>query len=759
MPEWEHVLGSQSEETTAHLGSAARSDAWRHGDVPNQIGPYRLDPDTMPLKGGMGVVYKARNVAPLGGWVAVKVIQEAEVSPASLALFENEATKSNLVRHPNVVQVLFAGRFETPRGERPYYVMEWLQDSVALDDRRLLSGLSLRQRVELMVSVCEAVGAAHKAGVVHGDIKPGNVGVVDWRTHPTIKILDFGLARAMQGWRQETLPIAGGTARYMSPELAARHGRDPDEQSDIYALGVTMEDVFLPSWDTKSRQLVDGRLLRIMERATATTSPGLRRTRYERIADLEQDLRDWLNSKWVRGIIAWRKSAGSRPLFTLVAAALVVAVFAASAPIVVQSKSLPVALQKLLQRDSILVPTLNRTRVIALTDANAAKAFDAAKMTKEERESDAPLRIFWGKLARKLESSGARVTAWDLFFAPARAGDQELVECFKALEKSGTRVILGRPRWDDALWGGSSPSAALYETSGFDSGTCAAYRGVKPYMAYGGLVVSKPNMDPLPSMAILAAAAYQQPTARTRLRFSDDQLSVCIQHIDPRPGRAAQWKAGEQSVPAAVEIFGVEDADTGLSAEDRLIILPVNSASDESYTEFLTDAADVFVMTSEQLRSRFMDKAVVIGTSMGNADTMAKLGRPKDHGFFYNAVMIDVLINRAWPRPMGSFMHTAVVVGFTGLGLGVCVALRRVVHIFLDSGLATLGSIGVAVLVCVLGGMLAWITCAALTERADLFIHGFSPTLGVLAGSFVGLLFPVATSWSKHPTPLRRTTI
>jgi serine/threonine protein kinase/Flp pilus assembly protein TadD len=213
------------------------------GEAPGAVlGPYQL---LQPLgEGGMGTVFLAEQTWPVRRQVALKVIKPGMDSRQVLARFEAERQALALMDHPNVAKVHDAGA--TPAG-RPYFVMELVQGvpiTRFCDDNQL----TIRQRLELFVPVCQAVQHAHQKGVIHRDLKPSNVLVASYDGKPMPKIIDFGVAKATgPKLTEETLVTACGsivgTPAYMSPEQAGPNPHDIDTRSDVFALGVLLYEL------------------------------------------------------------------------------------------------------------------------------------------------------------------------------------------------------------------------------------------------------------------------------------------------------------------------------------------------------------------------------------------------------------------------------------------------------------------------------------------------------------------------------------
>jgi len=209
-------------------------------------------------EGGMAVVYMAEQKQPIRRRVAVKLIKLGMDSKQVIGRFEAERQALAMMDHPNIAKVLDAGTTET---RRPYFVMELVRGLPITEfcDR---NNLSTQERLELFVSVCQAVHHAHQKGVIHRDIKPSNVLVTLHDGEPVAKVIDFGIAKAINQQLTEKTVFTRysqmiGTPQYMSPEQAEMSGLDIDTRSDVFSLGVLLYELLTGTTPLNSEYLLD----------------------------------------------------------------------------------------------------------------------------------------------------------------------------------------------------------------------------------------------------------------------------------------------------------------------------------------------------------------------------------------------------------------------------------------------------------------------------------------------------------------------
>ncbi|CAN5331352.1 hypothetical protein BH09PLA1_BH09PLA1_24400 [soil metagenome] len=276
---------------------------------PEQIGPYRI---VEPLgEGGMGTVFKAEQRSPVKRTVALKLIKLGLGSKEVIARFESERQALARMDHPHIAKVLDAGHDTLGR---PFFVMEYVPGvpiTRFADDNKL----SIRHRLELFVQACEAIAHAHTKAIIHRDIKASNVLGYMADGKPAVKVIDFGIAKAMTGDRLTDLTIntslgrAVGTYESMSPEQADG-SPDIDTRTDVYSLGVLLYELLTGAQpferDTLANAAVDE--VRRIIREVEPPRPSARLTTVgegaPRVASLRGEQLDTL-CRQLRGELEW----------------------------------------------------------------------------------------------------------------------------------------------------------------------------------------------------------------------------------------------------------------------------------------------------------------------------------------------------------------------------------------------------------------------------------------------------------------------
>ncbi len=233
--------------TAAHAPSDGnlRSDTLT-SKVGSTIGPFKLR--EILGEGGMGIVFVAEQHKPVRRKVALKIIKPGMDSQEVISRFEAERQALALMEHPNIAKVFDAGTTELGR---PYFIME-LVKGLPITEHCDSNKLGNRDRLNLFLQVCHAIQHAHQKGIIHRDLKPSNVIVATNDTIAVVKVIDFGVAKAIgQNLSDQSLYTNFnqmiGTPMYMSPEQAGQSSMDVDTRSDVYSLGVLLYEMIAGS--------------------------------------------------------------------------------------------------------------------------------------------------------------------------------------------------------------------------------------------------------------------------------------------------------------------------------------------------------------------------------------------------------------------------------------------------------------------------------------------------------------------------------
>jgi serine/threonine protein kinase/tetratricopeptide (TPR) repeat protein len=217
-------------------------------------------------EGGMGIVYQAQQREPIRRDVALKVIKPGMDSKQVIARFEGERQALAMMDHGNIARVFDAGTTATGL---PYFVME-LVDGIPITRYCDSHRLTVKERIELFIPVCQAIQHAHQKGIIHRDIKPSNILVKQQENQAVPKVIDFGLAKALGGQLTDATMMTNlgtvvGTLQYMSPEQAEVGRHDIDTRSDVYSLGAVFYELLTGSTPMDSGHLTKATYVEFLE--------------------------------------------------------------------------------------------------------------------------------------------------------------------------------------------------------------------------------------------------------------------------------------------------------------------------------------------------------------------------------------------------------------------------------------------------------------------------------------------------------------
>jgi non-specific serine/threonine protein kinase/serine/threonine-protein kinase len=443
---------------------------------PEVIGPYHLV--QLIGEGGMGVVYAAEQLEPVRRRVAIKMMRPGMDSREVVARFEAERQALSLMDHPGIAKVLDAG--VTDDG-RPFVVMELVR-GIRIDEYCDRFRLTVSERIELFIQLCQAVQHAHQKGIIHRDLKPSNVLVTEQDGQAIPKIIDFGIAKAtghhlIAAPSVTTQGIAPGTLAYMSPEQAEGSELDVDTRSDIYSLGVMLYEVLAGRVPLDPREKGVAHLLaQLVSRDSVFPTPAERlagSTDRERLAAARGTTPQAL-AKVLSGDIQWVVMMAldkdrSRRYETANGLALELRRFLDDDPILARPPSTAYRLGKLIRRHrGVAVATVVAALALAMGTVAAtvgmvrARAAQAAAQASEERAdteartarqvSDFLIDLF--EVSDPSVAAGSSVTAREILDRGARRVEAELADepivQARLMAAMGT-VYSGLGLYDDAL--------------------------------------------------------------------------------------------------------------------------------------------------------------------------------------------------------------------------------------------------------------------------------------------------------------------
>ena len=372
-----------------------------HDALGQTIGPYEICEQIG--EGGMGVVYAAKQTNPVRRMVALKIIRPGMATEEVVSRFEVERQALAMMDHPNIARVFDGG--VTDSGQ-PYFAMEFVR-GVPITEFCDQYKLPIRRRLQLFIEVCHAIHHAHQKGIIHRDVKPSNVLVTLHDDKPLVKVIDFGVAKAVdQQLAQQTMVTRLhqmlGTPAYMSPEQAELHPLGIDTRSDIYSLGVLLYALLTgttpidkkvlesASFDEVRRIIREGEPSRpstrvqLLDAAIATTVAQQRSTAVE---TLVQHLRGELD--WV--VIKCLEKDRSRRYETATTLTDDIERYLADLPVLARPPSRIYYFRKFVRRNRILVAAVVLV-MASMAAATILSAFFAISAIRSEQRANQTLK-------------------------------------------------------------------------------------------------------------------------------------------------------------------------------------------------------------------------------------------------------------------------------------------------------------------------------------------------------------------------------
>ena len=573
--------------------------------------------------GGMGEVFEATDTQ-LERVIALKLVGPV-IDDLDADAMLSEARKAARLRHAHIAGVHDAGMVRIGDETMAYIAMEIVPGAERIDAWARRTDADLSRRLHALADVCDAMAHAHVRGVVHGDLKPGNI-LIDADGGP--RVIDFGVSRAL-GVDEPLQASRGGTPGYAAPEQQSPNAPPLDGRVDVFAIGVLTRELTadVPIAPSASRDLS-----RVIAAAT-------RDQRDERIGDaatLGENLRAIAESRVApiaidgpipRAARVVRASASRSAWAWVVASALIgigVSMWV-GAPVIHRWTHLnrwPTTALSAVPRIGGFGDPLDRVRVVLLRDDDDIQALAALEGLTDVRERDLrSWRRLHGRMMERLAEARPRAIVWDIRFAGESAFDPDLVRGIRAVEDAGAGVAVAATDWTLDATGLPNITRPVLEVAGWGVAS-GVHNAIDPWRV-DIAVLRTDERDTLNSLTLQALAAAECADCEIDAALDPDTGIVQIRVWRPTPGIAAgrAWFGGQRPIRlTSVERIERDNLAVGVRTGDRVGVLMIDVPPDETLDQATVSYSDIFRLPPRELRERIAGRIVIVGNIRNGRD-------------------------------------------------------------------------------------------------------------------------------------------
>ena len=717
-----------SDETTRTPPLAGGGGAGVGGDGESperRVGPYRLK--RVIGAGGMGVVYEASHDR-LGRPVAVKFIGHAAHDPEMRRRFEQERDTLAALRHPAIAHIYDAGQADHNGETVPYIAMEYIVGARPISSACREAGLEIGALIELFESLFDALDHAHRRGILHRDLKPGNI-LMDSEGKP--RIIDFGLSLptgARGGFESIDAERGGpvGTYKYMSPEQRSGDPLALDHRTDIYSLALVMLEIvedLAPDAPACVREVLD-RALR-PEPAQRTPSAAivrdqLRACRNELVASETMSVVIGAAPKGTGAMLSarWLSSAlVSIPIALFFAPYFCCAVLSLCERYAAWATSQAVSASR-----------GDAWRNVRVVEYDAATLEHPAVVGDGQAFGQFGLRARHGEFIDALVDAGASVIAFDLYFRRSTPADEGFALGIRRAVDAGVPVILMDRRWRNASDPWSVNELLTEACSDVAPGT-GVFVSDSPWR----VDVAGRVDDGIVFPALSLASAIRHTLPGGLLNIDTDDNAVRAQAFEIAAGGVQTQIGPTLTFPitgwARPEAAGTE---VGFSRGDAIAGITVGLPSDDELAGYTLRYEDILRGEASAL-AEVQNRVVVIGRTDEAGNDIKPYGSDRRvAGVYAHAVAIERLIAGGTIAAVNTPLYAFVRVAASFLGVSVVVFCGRrpvttsalVLGVAIGAGLACVGGVYARWLVFPSPVVFSVLAGAAVAGLGSLLIRG-----------------------------------